>query len=204
MEPAPGGPETPPDASPPSPPGTSLDRKKWAVIGFIVVIAVVVAAVSLPGLLVQPPQEALPVASPPPATTFIPPDHRAPGVPVPPSPVASPSATATQTPSGPPGFTVTVSPVQASAARGETVIYHMTIEAQNGFSENVSMKLTASVLFILSNTYDLGTQEPPYPKTFEYALKVPDTLIPGTTVNGVLTSTGGGITRENQITLHVQ
>jgi hypothetical protein len=205
MEPAPGGTETPPDASPPSPPGTSLDRKKWAVIGSLVVIAVVVAAVSLPGLLVQPPQEgALPVASPPPATTFVPPDHRAPGVPVPPSPVASPSATATQTPIGPPGFTVTVSPVQASAARGETVIYHMTIEAQNGFSENVSMKLTASVLFILSNTYDLGTQEPPYPKTFEYALKVPDTLIPGTTVNGVLTSTGGGITRENQITLHVQ
>jgi hypothetical protein len=194
MEPAPVGTETSPDASPPSPPGTSLDRKKWAVIGSIVIIAVVVAAVSLPGLLVQPPQEeALPVASPLPATTFVPPDHRAP-----------PSATATQTPSGPPGFTVTVSPVEASAARGETVIYHMTIEAQNGFSEDVSMKLTASVLFILSNTYDLGTQEPPYPKTFEYALEVPDTLIPGTTVNGVLTTTGGGITRENQITLHVR
>jgi hypothetical protein len=198
MEPAPGETETPPDASPPGPPGTSLDRKKWAVIGSIVVIAVVVAMASLPGLLVQPPQgEALSVASPPPATSIVPPDHWTPGVPVPPSPVA------TQTPGGPPGFTVTVSPAETSAARGETVTYTMTIDAQNGFSEDVSMQLAAGFLFF-SQTYDLGTQVPPYPKTITYPFKVPDTLPPGVTVNGVLTSTGGGITRENQITLHVQ
>jgi hypothetical protein len=204
MEPDPGGSETPPDTSPQGPPGTSLDRKKWAVIGSIVVIAVVVAVASLPGLLVQPPQgEVLPVASPPPATSIVPPDHWTPGVPVPPSPVASPSATATQTPGGPPGFTVTVSPAETSAARGETVTYTMTIDAQNGFSEDVSMQLAAGFLFF-SETYDLGTQVPPYPKTITYPFKVPDTLPPGVTVNGVLTSTGGGITRENQITLHVQ
>jgi len=98
---------------------------------------------------------------------------------------------------------VAVSPVEATAARGQTVTYRMVIDAQNCFSENVTMKLTASVFFPLSNTYDLGTQTPPYPKTFEYALTVPDSLFPGATVNGVLTSTGGGITRENQLTLHV-
>jgi hypothetical protein len=196
-EPAPRGTAAPPETGPP---GTSPDRRKWAIIGSIVVILAVVAAISLPGLFVRSPGgETLPIASPPPVTAIVPPPYRTPGVPVQPL-----TAGATPTPSGPPGFTVTVSPVQASAAKGETVVYHMTIEAQNGFSENVSMKLTASVLFILSNTYDLGTQAPPYPKTFEYALKVPDTLFPGATVNGVLTSTGGGVTRENQLTLNVK
>jgi hypothetical protein len=205
MEPAPGGTETPPEASPtPTPP----DWRRHAVIGAIVVIAVVVAGVSLPGLLAQPSSEiphpiagtVTPTAAVTMPTTL--------GVTLPPSqerttfPRATPAVTCV--PSGPPGFMVTVSPVEASAARGETVNYQMTIDAQNCFSENVSMKLTASVLFILSNTYDLGTQEPPYPKSFEYALKVPDTLLPGTTVDGVLTSSGGGITRENKLTLHVR
>jgi hypothetical protein len=181
MEPASGGSETPPDVSPPGPPGTSLDRKKWAVIGSIVVIAVVVAAVSLPGLLVQPPRgETLPVASPPRARTIV-------------SPV----------PSGPPGFTVTVFPAETTAARGETVTYTMTVDAQNGFSDDVSMQLVAGFLFF-SESHDLGTLEPPYPKTITYPFTVPDTLPPGVTVNGLLTSTGGGITRENRIILHVQ
>jgi hypothetical protein len=104
---------------------------------------------------------------------------------------------------GPPGFTVTVSPVQANAAKGETVTYRMFIEAQNCFAEPIHMELVASVLF-LSQTYDLGTQDPPYPKTFEYPFIVPDTLPPGVTVNGVIRSTGGGITRENQLSLTVQ
>jgi hypothetical protein len=120
------------------------------------------------------------------------------------SPLATTAGTTYPTPTGPPGFTVAVSPMETTAARGDTVVYHMTIDAQNGFSGNVSMKLTASVLFFLSNTYDLGTQGPPYPETFEYALEVPDTLLPGTTVDGVLTSTGDGITRENRLVLHVQ
>jgi len=198
MEPAPGGTETPPDANPPSPPGVSLDRKKWAVIGSIVVIAVVVAAVSLPGLLVQPPRgETLPVASPPRGATTVSP------VPSLPPGIETPFPAATPVPSGPPGFTETVSPAETTAARGETVTYTMTIDAQNGFSDDVSMQLVAGFLFF-SESYDLGILEPPYPKTITYPFTVPDTLPPGATVNGLLTSTGGGITRENRIILHVQ
>jgi len=113
------------------------------------------------------------------------------------------SATPSPTPSGPPGFTVIISPVQASAAKGETVTYTMKIEAQNRFSGKIHMELVASVLFF-SQTYDLGTQEPPYPKTVEYPFTVPDNLWPGTTVNGVLRSTGDGITREDHLMLTVR
>jgi hypothetical protein len=79
----------------------------------------------------------------------------------------------------------------------------MKIEGQNGFSDEIHMQIVASVLFF-SQTQDLGIQTPPYPKTIEYPFKVPDTLFPGTTVNGVLTSTGGGITHEDRLTLTVK
>jgi hypothetical protein len=212
-EPSPPQPQAPPEA----PQGVPPDLRRWAVIGLAIVAAVVIAAALLPPLLAKPPSEIPhPIAGTvtPTATITMPTTL---GMALPPSPggttlpgttpipaitVATPAVTCV--PSGPPGFTVTVSPVEASAARGETVNYQMTIDSQNCFSENVSIKLTASVLFILSNSYDLGTQTPPYPKIFEYALTVPDSLFPGATVDGAVTSTGGGITRENRLTLHVQ
>jgi hypothetical protein len=127
----------------------------------------------------------------------------------PPSPPATLNgtvqATSSPTPSGPPGFTVTVSPTQITASRSETVTYTMTIEAQNGFSDKIHIELVASAFFgIVSRTTDLGTQEPPYPKTIEYPFPIPADWPPGITVNGILRSTGGGITREDQITLTVR
>ena len=200
MEPAPAVEENPS----PSPP----DRGKWAIIALIIVIAGIAAAAFLPPLLTTPPAEqAHPISGTIPQTTITPPYHRTPGPTGPVSPGVTPwvtlSATPSTTPSGPPGFTVIISPVQASAGKGETVTYTMKIEAQNGFSAKIHMELVASVLFF-SQTYDLGTQEPPYPKTVEYPFTVPDSLWPGTTVNGVLRSTGGGITREDQLTLTVR
>lgn len=183
--------------------------------GLIVIMAVVAAAIAFPGLLpsgqegtVQP-ILTMPGTTPVPMTleTRVVPGTAGPGpTETTPEEEETPAPAFTPTPcipAGEPGFTVAVSPIEATAARGQTVTYRMVIDAQNCFSENVTMKLTASVLFPLSTTYDLGTQTPPYPKTFEYALTVPDSLFPGATVNGVLTSTGGGITRENQLTLHV-
>lgn len=197
MEPAPGGKESPPEARPPITP----DRKQWAVIGTIVVFVVIVAIVLLPGLLGEPQQGVdHPISGTPLATTIV--RHWTPGTPIPSVP-GNETPSPTPTWSGPPGFTVSITPVETSAARGETVVYHMTIEAQNGFSENISMKIVAGFLFF-SQTQDLGNQEPPYPKTIEYPFQVPETLVPGATINGVLTSTGGGITRENQLVLHVR
>ncbi len=192
--------------APPVPP----DRKKWAIIALVLVIAGVAAVAILPSLLATPSGgQAHPVPGPVPLTTITPPSHRTPRPTLPVSPGATPSETPSETPSatptysGPPGFTVTVSPTQATAGKGEKVTYTMEIDAQNGFSDTIHMELVASVLFF-SQTYDLGTLEPPYPKTVEYPFTVPDNLPSGVTVNGVVRSTGGGITREDQLTLTVR
>jgi hypothetical protein len=205
MEPAPGAGKSPP----PKPP---WDRKRWAMVAFMIVIAAVVAAVSLPGLVVEPPGGTSgPISATVPGTTIIPPHHRTPVPAAPKSPGATPTETAeatlsptpSETLSGPPGFTVSIFPVQATAKKGDTVVYHMTIEAQNGFTGEIHMMVTAGFLFF-SDTKDLGVQEPPYPKTIDYAFTVPGTLPPGVTVNGVVTSTSEGITREDHLSLTVQ
>ncbi len=207
MEPGTGAEE----ASPQQPPE---NRRKWAVVAILVALAAVVGAVALPGLLAGPSQGTMqPASATPPETTVIP---SSPGTPAYPAAVSiqatpaetgeaapSPAPVPNPSPSGPPGFTVTITPAQTTAQRGETVTYQITIEPQNGFSEPIHMELVASVLFF-RQTYDLGTQEPPYPKTFDYAFTVPGSLPSGATVSGVVTSTGGGISREDQLSLTVQ
>ncbi|MDD1663974.1 MAG: hypothetical protein LUQ32_01350 [Methanomicrobiales archaeon] len=196
MEPAPAVDENPPPAPP--------DRRKWAIIALIIVIGGIAAAASLPGLLPpHPADQAHPIMGTIPQTTITPPTYRTPRPATSVTPGATPSVTPSTTPGGPPGFTVTISPVQASAGKGETVTYTMKIEAQNGFSGKIHMELVAGVLFF-SQTYDLGIQEPPYPKTIQYPFTVPDNLWPGAAVNGILRSTGDGITREDQLTLTVR
>jgi hypothetical protein len=187
MEPTPGAEETPaPSPATPTPP----DRRKWVVIGLVALLAAVMAAVSLPGLLGNPPEGTVQPILSVPGTPVVPP---------------APETLTTLGATGPPGFTVTVSPAETSAARGETVMYRMTIDAQNGFSGNVSMQLVASAYFgLVSQTIDLGVQEPPYPKTIVYPFPIPANWPPGITVNGVVKSTGDGIARENQLTLTVR
>lgn len=200
MEPPAGNAETQPPASP--------DLKRWAVPAVIIVAAAIMASAVLPGLLAAPPPgETLPISTSDAGTTVPGPVHGTPGttIPAPEEQILPGNETAVPTPtwSGPPSFTITISPARATAARGETIIYTLKIEAQNGFSDEIHMQIVASVLFF-SQTQDLGIQAPPYPKTIEYPFRVPDTLFPGTTVNGVLTATGGGITREDHLTLTVK
>ena len=206
MEPAPVAEESPSPAPP--------DRRKWLIIAFVIVIAAIGAAAVLPGLLATPPSgaQASPISGTVIQTTVPTPSHRnlthrTPTQTIPVSPGTTPPETSpetsTPTPSGPPDFEVTISPTQATAAHGETVVYHITIDAQNGFSNPIHMELKASVLFF-SQTEDLGSQEPPYPKTFDYPFTVPNNLPSGVTVNGDVTSTGGGITHDDYLTLTVQ
>ncbi len=64
------------------------------------------------------------------------------------------------------------------------------------------MTLTAKVLFV-TQTYDLGTINPPFPKSIPYDFTVPGNLPSGVTVDGVITATGGGQTESQDISLHV-
>jgi hypothetical protein len=178
--------------------------KKWTVPAIVLLAAVIIASAVLPGLLAGSGHgETLPITMPDGGTPLPDPSHRSPRTAIPPQAGQTGTPVPAATWNGPPGFTVSISPAQAAAARGETVVYTMKIEAQNGFSDEIHMQIVASVLFF-SQTQDLGTLKPPYPTTIEYPFKVPDTLFPGTTVNGVLTATGGGITREDHITLSVK
>jgi hypothetical protein len=52
--------------------------------------------------------------------------------------------------------------------------------------------------------YDLGTQYPPYSKRIFYDFQVPGYIPPGTTLVGVLCAEGGGVEREEGLSLTVE
>lgn len=94
--------------------------------------------------------------------------------------------------SGPPSFTLLVTPVEVRAKPVDTVLYALSIEPKGGFDQPVSLRLEVNALLIYRNSFDLGTVTPPYPRTFEYRFRVPSDIPGGITVKGVITAEGGG------------
>lgn len=122
-----------------------------------------------------------------------------------PEPVTSvtvPSIATTTTNNIPPSFSLSVTPVAASAQRGETITYTMDISPEGNFQEPIVLDLTVTALFFHQD-YDLGTQYPPYPKRILYDFQVPGYIPTGTTLVGVLRAGGGGVVREEGLTLSV-
>jgi hypothetical protein len=105
-------------------------------------------------------------------------------------------------PVAPEPFFLSVSPASASGKPGETITYTLRIEGGEGQTEPIHFTLTASALFF-SQTYDIGDEQPPFPKTSVYQFIVPGNIPSGITINGVLSATGAGQTRGQQITLKV-
>jgi hypothetical protein len=99
-------------------------------------------------------------------------------------------------------FTLSVSPASASGKPGETISYTLRIGGGEGQTEPVHFTLTAGALFF-SQTYELGDEQPPFPKTSVYQFTIPTNIPSGITINGVLTATGAGQTREQPVTLNV-
>jgi hypothetical protein len=99
-------------------------------------------------------------------------------------------------------FTLSVSPASASGKPGETISYTLRIDGGEGQTEPIHFTLAASALFF-SQTYDIGDEQPPFPKTSVYQFAIPGNIPPGITINGVLTATGAGQTREQPVTLKV-
>jgi hypothetical protein len=95
-----------------------------------------------------------------------------------------------------------VTPQSASARPGDTLTYTLTIQHGEGLTGPIHFSLAAHVLFF-SQTYDLGTVDPPFPKSIRYDFVVPGNLPSGVTVNGVVTATGGGQTETEDISLNV-
>ncbi|MCX6699554.1 MAG: hypothetical protein NTV68_06455 [Methanomicrobiales archaeon] len=105
-------------------------------------------------------------------------------------------------PVAPEPFFLSVSPASASGKPGETISYTLRIEGGERQTEPIHFALTASAL-IFSQTYDIGDEQPPFPKTSVYQFIVPGNIPPGITINGVITATGAGQTRVQPVTLKV-
>jgi hypothetical protein len=144
----------------------------------VLVIAAVIFAVVLPAMELQQVRRNL--ESPPAATP-----HQT----IPTVPTLVPVTTVIQ---GPPEFSLLVTPVEARAPPGETVLYNLTVEPRGGFDHRIALRLDVSALFLYRESFDLGTIDPPYPKTFEYRFVVPADVPSGITVKGVISGEGGG------------
>jgi hypothetical protein len=99
-------------------------------------------------------------------------------------------------------FSLLVTPQSTSARPGDTLTYTLNIQHGEGLTGPVHFSLAANVLFF-SQTYDLGTIDPPFPKSITYDFTVPGNLPSGVTVNGVITATGNGQTETQEISLNV-
>jgi hypothetical protein len=107
------------------------------------------------------------------------------------------------TTTAPEPFSFSVSPVSASAKPGETLAYTLRIDGGQGQTEPIHFTLKASALFF-TQTYEMGDEQPPFPKTVTYQFMVPGNIPPGITVNGIITATGAGQVREQPVTLIVK
>lgn len=104
-----------------------------------------------------------------------------------------------------PSFSLSVSPEAATAKSGDTVRYLLTIHPEGGFDAPVSLTLTASALAgAVTETRDLGVVGPPY-DPLAYVFVAPDLPFPvtETTIEATVTAKGGGLTREQSLTLQV-
>jgi hypothetical protein len=156
----------------------SPKARDFAIISaaLILIIAAILFAVVFPLLELQ--QVGRSLETPPSAT------------PQPPySPGPSPQGTFVQ---GPPEFSLLVIPVEARAPPGGTILYTITIEPRGGFNDRIALRLEVSSLFFYRESFELGTIEPPYPRTTEYRFVVPGDVPSGITVKGVLSGEGGG------------
>ena len=113
------------------------------------------------------------------------------------------SAPVPTSPSAPVPYTISVSPSSASAAPGETIYYTLQVLGGQGQTEPIHLTLTARALFY-TQSYDLGSVEPPFPRTVTYPFTIPSNIPSGITVSGVLSATGGGQTQDQQIVLTIK
>lgn len=113
---------------------------------------------------------------------------------------ASPESGSSASPSD---FLINVGPARATAAKGSTITYTLSLTPYNGFSKPVLLSLDVRALLLYHQVYDLGTLEPPFPKEVRYNFTVPDYVPSGVTIEGTVIAAGGGLTREVPVILSV-
>lgn len=95
-------------------------------------------------------------------------------------------------------FTINVQPKKTTVKPGDFVTYQLSINADPGFDDPIDLTLHVSAL-VYGTTFEIGEQHPPYPKTFEYSLQIPEDIPTGITGKGVLVATSGGYVEEEEV-----
>jgi hypothetical protein len=164
-----------------------LKDRSILIVSFVLILIIAVLAVMIPAMSLHRAQDLLEIPSPGVAEASPTPVRTE-------SPFLSPvSTTVPETPviQGPPAFQLLVTPVEARVRPGDTIVYSLTVEPEGGFDEPVSLRLDVRALFLYQESFDLGTIDPPFPKTVDYLFVVPSDIPAGITVSGILTAEGG-------------
>jgi hypothetical protein len=103
-----------------------------------------------------------------------------------------------------PLFSITVTPTEAHAHPGDSVDCDVLITPFNGFDEPVALELEVDAGPVFRGTYHAGTMTPPYPKTYEYRVNIPEQSPAPVTVNGTLIAKGGGYSDEVELVLFIE
>lgn len=100
-------------------------------------------------------------------------------------------------------FSIDVEPEKLSVKAGDEVTYQLRIDAEEGFNGSIDLELEVTALGY-SITFDLETQNPPYPKDFEYTFTMPSDIPLGVTAQGVLRATSGEHVQEEHVEISIQ
>ncbi|MDN7025330.1 hypothetical protein FGU65_10565 [Methanoculleus sp. FWC-SCC1] len=103
-------------------------------------------------------------------------------------------------------FSLTISPRTVTARPGETILYRVSVQPEDGFREPVYLAVSATALNgAISRSSNLGTISPPYGAvTREIVIPNLPPLVSGTTVDATITAVGGGTVRTQHLQLVIE
>ncbi|MDV2481629.1 hypothetical protein F8E02_06330 [Methanoculleus sp. Wushi-C6] len=103
-------------------------------------------------------------------------------------------------------FSISVTPATATARSGDAIRFTLTVLPENGFSEPVQVRVSATALGgVYRDTRDLAMVSPPYPP-LRYEFAAPDLppLVSTARVDATVTASGGGLVRTEQVQLVIR
>jgi hypothetical protein len=100
-------------------------------------------------------------------------------------------------------FSFKITPKTATVKAGETISFHASVNASAGFSDAIVFSLAISAPGY-STTLSLGTISPPYPKEYDFSVKIPAEVPMSVTAQGVLTGTSGSFSQTETIQISIQ
>ncbi len=100
-------------------------------------------------------------------------------------------------------FSFRITPKTATVKAGEIISFHASVNASAGFSNAIAFSLAISAPGY-STTLSLGTINPPYPKEYDFSVKIPAEVPVSVTAQGVVTGTSGSFSQIETVQISIQ